>query len=160
MSDLIHQNKRNEKARMSGYVQSLPKYITLCERNYLRALKVLPEEVIGACRQIKIGSMDFFIAVEAVEKYTTDIKVTQQHNLSNHLGQFQLAVRLYHDAKVAEVVQHNYHQRVKPSYRYPNPSMHHKDEKYQLNAFLGDWLVACVENGRVPLDWDVNNGMV
>ncbi|MDK1289216.1 DUF1249 domain-containing protein [Pseudoalteromonas sp. B95] len=152
--------EHNGNAVNRGYVQSLPKYITLCERNYLRALKVLPEEKVGARRQIKIGSMDFFISIDNVEKYTTDIKITQQHSLSSHLGQFELAVRLYHDAKVAEVYQHNYHQRVKPSYRYPNPSMHHKDEKYQLNAFLGDWLLACVESGRVPLDWDVNNGLV
>ncbi|KZN52581.1 DUF1249 domain-containing protein [Pseudoalteromonas luteoviolacea] len=160
MSDLIHHKEHNENAISRGYVQSLPKYITLCERNYLRALKVLPEETVGSSRQIKIGSMDFFISVDCVAKYTTDIKITQQHSLSSHLGQFELAVRLYHDAKVAEVYQHNYHQRVKPSYRYPNPGMHHKDEKYQLNAFLGDWLLACVENGRVSLDWDVNNGLV
>ncbi|MCG7549417.1 DUF1249 domain-containing protein [Pseudoalteromonas sp. Of7M-16] len=156
----MHHTKHGGKDSIRGYVQSLPKYITLCERNYLRALKVLPEEEVGARRQIKIGTMDFFILIESVEKYTTDIKITQQHSLSSHLGQFELAVRLYHDAKVAEVIQHNYHQRVKPSYGYPNPSMHHKDEKYQLNAFLGDWLSACVESGRVPLNWDVNNGLV
>ena len=35
-----------------------------------------------------------------------------------------------------------------------------KDEKYQLNAFLYDWLVACVERGQSTLNWDVNNGLV
>ena len=71
-----------------------------------------------------------------------------------------LTVRLYNDAKVAEIVHHDYHQRIKPSYGYPNPKMHQKDEKYQLNAFLYDWLVACVERGQSTLNWDVNNGLV
>ncbi|KZN46762.1 hypothetical protein N474_04145 [Pseudoalteromonas luteoviolacea CPMOR-2] len=160
MSDLMHDYGLKGSTVKRGYVQSLPKYITLCERNYLRALKVMPEEEVGNQRQIKMGSMDFFIEIDAVAKYTTDISIRQKHGLSNHIGEFELAVRLYHDAQVAEVIQHNYHQRVKPSYRYPNPNMHHKDEKYQLNAFLADWLLACIESGRVPLNWDVNNGLV
>ncbi|KZN33066.1 hypothetical protein N480_24395 [Pseudoalteromonas luteoviolacea S2607] len=160
LSGLMREYGLKGKASERSYVQSLPQYITLCERNYLRALKVMPEEQVGKQRQIKMGSMDFYIVVDDVEKYTTDISIRQKHGLSCHIGEFELAVRLYHDARVAEVVQHNYHQKVKPSYRYPNPNMHHKDEKYQLNAFLADWLIACIENGRVPLNWDVNNGLV
>ncbi|MCF2859005.1 DUF1249 domain-containing protein [Pseudoalteromonas sp. SMS1] len=156
----MHEYGARGNATKPRYVQSLPKYITLCEHNYLRALKVMPEEEVGNQCQIKMGAMDFFIAVDAVAKYTTDISIRQKHALSSHIGEFELAVRLYHDARVAEVIQHNYHQKVKPSYRYPNPNMHHKDEKYQLNAFLADWLLACIERGRVPLNWDVNNGLV
>ena len=142
------------------YIQSLPKYITLCERNYLRALKMLPEEVVGEKRQIVLANASYEVHIDNCAKYTTDISIKQISTISDYLPELDLAVRLYHDAKVAEVVHHDFHQRIKPSYGYPNPSMHHKDEKYQLNAFLGDWLMACLESGRVPLNWDVNNGMV
>ena len=34
------------------------------------------------------------------------------------------------------------------------------NEKYHLNAFLYDLLVACVERGQSTLNLDVNNGLV
>ncbi|ALU44233.1 hypothetical protein PRUB_a1996 [Pseudoalteromonas rubra] len=142
------------------YIQSLPKYITLCERNYLRALKLLPEETVGNSRELHLGAASYHIRIDGIARYTTDIAVVQKQQISAHLDDFVLSVRLYHDAKVAEVIHHDFHQRIKPSYRYPNPDMHHKDEKYQLNAFLADWLMACLESGRIPLNWDVNNGLV
>ncbi|MBE0366861.1 DUF1249 domain-containing protein [Pseudoalteromonas sp. MMG013] len=150
----------SEVATRQGYIQSLPKYITLCERNYLRVLKVLPPEEPGAQRTIELANAHYDIVVDGCAKYTTDITIRQTVSISDFLPEFQLSVRLYHDAKVAEVIHHDFHQRIKPSYGYPNPSMHQKDEKYQLNAFLADWLMACLESGRVPLNWDVNNGMV
>lgn len=143
-----------------NYIQSLPKYITLCERNYLRLLKVLPEEIVGSQREIELCNVLYVVGIHGCEAYTTDITIKQTSKASNLLPSFDLSVRLYHDAKVAEVIQHNYHHKIKPSYGYPNPNMHQKDEKYQLNAFLGDWLMACLENGTVPLNWNVNNDMV
>ncbi len=142
------------------YIQSLPRYITLCERNYLRALKVLPEEVVGEQRVVDLSAARYSITIENVSKYTTDVSIEQLAAVSTHLPHFTLLVRLYHDAKVAEVIHRDYHRRIKPSYGYPNPDMHQKDEKYQLNAFLADWLMVCLEKGRVHLNWDFDNGLV
>ena len=143
------------------YIQSLPKYLTLCEHNYARALKLLPRErLVGQERKVQLGQSPFVIQVDDTAKYTTDISINQETGQLSSLQPLYLTVRMYHDAKVAEIIHHDFHQRIKPSYAYPNPSMHQKDEKYQLNAFLYDWLVACVENGRAVLNWDVNNGLV
>lgn len=143
------------------YIQSLPKYLTLCEHNYLRALKLLPKHRdVGSSRKVQLGSNQFLVAIESTAKYTMDIAITQQSGMLLGIAPLFLTVRLYHDAKVAEIIHHDYHQRIKPSYAYPNPNMHQKDEKYQLNAFLHDWLAACLENGRAVLNWDVNNGLV
>ncbi|MFC0118039.1 DUF1249 domain-containing protein [Pseudoalteromonas xiamenensis] len=142
------------------YVQSLPKYITLCERNYLRLLRLLPEEVKGEQKTIRIAGNEYRLEITHCAKYTTDVEIAQSHSLIKDLPLWGMHVRLYHDARVAEVVYPNYHQRVKPSYGYPNPDMHQKDEKYQVNAFLGDWLTACVENGRSNFHWEVNNDLV
>ncbi|WP_404341015.1 DUF1249 domain-containing protein [Pseudoalteromonas mariniglutinosa] len=148
-------------ASKNRYIQSLPKYLTLCEHNYVRALKLLPNERLPEqVRKVQLGSSTFMIKIDSVAKYTMDISIIQQSGNVKQLKPLYLTVRLYHDAKVAEIIHHDYHQRIKPSYGYPNPKMHHKDEKYQLNAFLYDWLVACVENGRAVLNWDVNNGLV
>ncbi|CCQ09922.1 Putative cytoplasmic protein [Pseudoalteromonas luteoviolacea B = ATCC 29581] len=143
-----------------NYVQSLPKYITLCERNYMRLLRLLPEERKGESSTILLGGGDYLITISEVSKYTTDIDITQITSMIPSIPLWRMCVRLYHDAKVAEVVYPNYHQRVKPSYGYPNPDMHQKDEKYQVNAFLGDWLTLCVENGRSNFHWEVGNDLV
>jgi uncharacterized protein YqiB (DUF1249 family) len=143
------------------YIQSLPKYLTLCEHNYLRALKLLPNErKEGNTRQVQLGNNQFVIKVDGCAKYTMDISITQLTGMLKGFNPLFLTVRLYHDAKVAEIIHHDYQQRIKPSYGYPNPQMHQKDEKYQLNAFLYDWLVACVESGRAVLNWDINDGLV
>jgi len=143
------------------YIQSLPKYLTLCEHNYLRTLKLLPKQRdIGCARSVQLGNNQFEVVIESNAKYTMDIAITQQSGMLTGIEPLFLTVRLYHDAKVAEIIHHDYHQRIKPSYAYPNPNMHQKDEKYQLNAFLHDWLVACLENGRAVFNWDVNNGLV
>lgn len=143
------------------YIQSLPKYLTLCEHNYLRLLKLLPpERTVGNSREVKLGSSEFATKVDGSAKYTMDISIKQLSGMLRGIAPLYLTVRLYHDAKVAEIIHHDYHQRIKPSYGYPNPKMHQKDEKYQLNAFLYDWLVACVEHGQATLNWDVNNGLV
>ena len=143
------------------YIQSLPKYLTLCEHNYLRLLKLLPpERTVGNSREVKLGSSEFATKVDGSAKYTMDISIKQLSGMLKGIAPLYLTVRLYHDAKVAEIIHHDYHQRIKPSYGYPNLKMHQKDEKYQLNAFLYDWLVACVEHGQATLNWDVNNGLV
>ncbi|MDP2634343.1 MULTISPECIES: DUF1249 domain-containing protein [unclassified Pseudoalteromonas] len=148
-------------AAKQRYIQSLPKYLTLCEHNYLRALKLLPaKKELAEKRQVQLGGHQFEIKIDGCAKYTMDISITQLSGTIKRMSPLFLTVRLYHDAKVAEIIHHDYHQRIKPSYGYPNPLMHQKDEKYQLNAFLYDWLVACVESGRSVLNWDVNNGLV
>ena len=67
------------------YIQSLPRYITLCERNYLRALKVLPEEVVGEQRVVDLSAARYSITIENVSKYTTDVSIEQLAAVSTHL---------------------------------------------------------------------------
>ena len=70
---------------------------------------------------------------------------------ANHLA---MTVRLYHDASLAEVVGsevtgYQKHRYLLPRYSYPNSAMHQRDEKSQLNQFLGEVLSLCLAEGRV-----------
>lgn len=56
-------------------------------------------------------------------------------------------VRLYHDARVAEVVEMQ-QCRLQARYAYPNPAMHLPDEKLQTNRLFGEWLQHCLRFGR------------
>jgi len=147
--------------RKAGYIQSLPKYLTLCERNYANVMRILPSAgTTGASQLLTIANEQYEVVIEQAAKYTTDICITQVQGAVEGLFTPPMNVRIYHDAKVAEVVHPNYHSRIKPSYGYPNPKMHHKDEKYQVNAFLHDWLSFCMSHGEAVLDWDCNSGLV
>lgn len=140
------------------YVQSLPKYLTLCERNYANVVRLLPDPLaVGTKKHFTISQAAYQLEIKDTAKYTTDICISQTGDLPANLLSPPLYVRIYHDARVAEVIQPDFHARIKPAYGYPNPQMHQKDEKYQINAFLNDWLVCCLSNGTTPLPWGKNH---
>lgn len=63
----------------------------------------------------------------------------QQHLLSD----LHFKVRLYLDAKLAEVVSYQGQQAREPRYPFPNKRMFYPDEKRQINLVLYDWLSHC-----------------
>jgi uncharacterized protein YqiB (DUF1249 family) len=58
-----------------------------------------------------------------------------------------MLIRLYHDAQSAEVVEVRNETRFKEVYEYPNPRMRARDEKAQVNRFLGEYLAMCLRYG-------------
>ena len=93
------------------YIQSLPKYLTLCEHNYVRLLKLLPSERnIGSIREVKLGNSEFATKIDGSAKYTMDISIKQLTGMVKGIAPLYLTARLYHDAKVAEIIHHDYHQ--------------------------------------------------
>ena len=64
----------------------------------------------------------------------------------------KMVVRLYHDARMAEVISNQDVQQIKPRYDYPNEKMHLPDEKQQVNYFLKEWLQLCLKLGQVNFD--------
>lgn len=60
-----------------------------------------------------------------------------------------MSVRLYHDARVAEVCSTQQIYRFKGRYDYPNKKLHQRDEKHQINQFLAEWLRYCLLQGTV-----------
>ena len=60
----------------------------------------------------------------------------------------ELTVRLYHDARTAEVTAYQGQDRFRGLYAYPNDQGRQPDEKAQLNRFLGEYLALCLAEGR------------
>ena len=58
-----------------------------------------------------------------------------------------LSVRLYHDARSAEVVEYQRDDHFRAVYDYPNRHMRLPDEKAQVNRFLGEFLSMCLVHG-------------
>ena len=136
------------------YVPDLQGFMLLCELNYARILKLLPElgpegTFFDYCVR---DTLSYRLTVVECCKYTTIINVTQiAPQLTDYLRP-HMEVRLYHDASMAEVTRSQNVSRIKGSYEYPNKQMMQKDEKLQINRFLKDWLKLCLEHGQVSVD--------
>lgn len=135
------------------YHVDLAELMRVYETNYAKLNALLPVgHHVGDVRCYQAVNMVYQLTVNEVTKYTTLIDICQ----SDAMPVFPLpkmSVRLYHDARVAEVCASGDFSRVKAKYDYPNTKLLQKDEKFQLNKFLGEWLTFCLKNGisRTPI---------
>jgi len=135
------------------YVPDLTRQMALCEANYARMLKLLPDLDTRDTREFQVCWRQHQVVVRLqVEErfaYTTTVLVQQRHEgVSPWLEPPTLVVRLYHDAAMAEVICLKSRRQLAGVYGYPNRDMHHPDEKAQLNDYLGEWLNQCLSHGH------------
>ena len=97
--------------------------------------------------RVLIGRAALQVTVEVIDRcrYTTVLALSQR-SVAHGVAETRLKVRLYHDARCAEVIEFQGQRLFEPVYDYPNPKMRQPDEKAQLNRFLGEFLNACVAN--------------
>ena len=115
----------------------------------------------------KTGKAQITVSLEVLEefKYTSTICIKQEglsRDISGingvekiraldvapaHYNSPVMIIRVYHDAKTAEVTSFQNHTFFKTVYSVPNPHMYQRDEKEQLNLFLAEWLNLCINEG-------------
>jgi uncharacterized protein len=132
------------------YRIDLPAHMAECDANYLRLIKLFPnlrEDDVSAF-SVLLGERPFHVRVEVGERgpYTTLLELLQlPEGPWNALP--RMLVRLYHDARSAEVVECHRFRHFRPVYDYPNEHMHLPDEKAQVNRFLTEFLSWCLRHG-------------
>lgn len=89
-------------------------------------------------------SLKYRIQIVDSSRYTSTLEMAQINANSPMFLQPKMTIRLYHDAKVAEVLEAQRTSRLKPVYDYPNLNMHQRNEKYMVNVFLAEWLHFCL----------------
>ncbi len=121
-----------------------------CDANYTRLMRLCPalKERQGDVFDVAIGGHRAQVSIEVLERspYTTLIRIRQRPEAPWGLNP-GFTVRLYHDARCAEVVEYQRARHFKPVYAYPNDVMRQRDEKVQVNRFLGEFLAYCLRNG-------------
>ncbi|WP_297481903.1 DUF1249 family protein [uncultured Photobacterium sp.] len=131
------------------YTVDLKSLMRLYETNYAKLLPLLPRSDTVGDKHVYLVCDDVY-QLEVIEttRYTTVVTLglVESKAVAEYLAPL-LTVRLYHDAKVAEVCAAQQISRLKPIYNYPNLRMHQKNEKHQVNLFLGDWLKHCLRHG-------------
>jgi uncharacterized protein YqiB (DUF1249 family) len=150
------------------YVPDLKKMAAACEGNYIRLNKLLPEFELGYEKSFLISGDSTInnpthqarISLKVIESftYTSTVEVIQHGLCPEWIQPPSMAVRLYHDARSAEVISYQNQKRIQGKYQYPNPQMRMPDEKCQLNQFLAEWLTHCLKHGHaeVSLDFSPN----
>ncbi len=132
-----------------------------CDANYMRLCRLVPavlNKVVSSNDNLTIAVdlataepalLEFTIRQQC--RFTTDLNIRVQvdsfSNLEGEPGFINMAVRLYHDVKMAEVYAWNRKRSRLASYEYPNDSMFQPDEKAQQNRFLAEWLSLSLNQG-------------
>ena len=166
---------RYDKVRDSNerYKVNLKNFMACCEANYRRLYKVFPNVATDSIRRVGLSpSSEREVLLTVVERtpYTTLLSI-REHRTSNDYSNEQsqnssdlnaelknkigwreppvLNVRMYHDARLAEVVSCDGLRSATPNNSYPNKNMLQRDEKAQWNSFLEEWLTVCIARGHV-----------
>ncbi|MCO1333352.1 DUF1249 domain-containing protein [Microbulbifer sp. OS29] len=139
------------------YRVDLPSYHADCDANYLRLIRLLPDLSERELWRYQMPGGTLILRVAARSKYTTEVLLSAEASLGEccWLEPPNLTARLYHDARMAEVITVNGLGPVGGKgvdTAYPNPRMQRADERPQANRFLGEWLEYCLANGRAEFD--------
>lgn len=142
--------------RKKKYQPNLVSLMSLCANNYFLLLKVQADQTqLDEQRHFFINDyLAYKITVNEITRYTSLITFEQKILDNNTLPSVlhpRMVIRLYHDARMAEVISSQDIHQVKPRYDYPNEQMHQQDEKQQINQFLNEWLHLCLHQGQVKV---------
>jgi uncharacterized protein YqiB (DUF1249 family) len=121
-----------------------------CELNYVRLLRLMP-------RMPQLGQsidVDFThecnsgmqVRIDEITRYTHLLSIVAESARPEWLPEIQIKVRIYHDAKMAEVVEWC-SDRTIPWELAEKSSMQAPDEKWQWNMFLSDLLAHGLSHG-------------
>ncbi len=138
------------------YVPDLPGFMRLCEDNYRLILNLFPQwqsAVTASSSWSDADAVQIRLCCQVIERtpYTLLLQFEQQPVIEPWVKALSMKVRLYHDARMAEVVLFQ-HQRLRiPQQRGVDPVLHSADEKNQTNHFLHEWLLYCLLHENVGI---------
>ncbi len=133
---------------MSRRIRQNP--IQLFEENHLLLTELLPGFELGDRLAVRdhAGGGTLEVRVCAREKYTSTLEVAKHFPRGGrYLPDLHMQVRVYHDAKVAEVLGYQGCTRLPPPYEVSGPGRFHTDERRQVNHLLNDLLRHYVARG-------------
>ncbi len=120
----------------------------LHEANFRKLLRVVPAllELETAVTVQDANGMQLSLRILETSKYTKTFSLHLQHSAEQQpwLPGLHMKIRNYYDAGVSEVLAFQHKHRLNARYNYPNRDMFQRNEKWQINQFLGEWLDHCL----------------
>ena len=132
------------------YSIDLPRHMAVCDANYLRLQKLYPDmrEIDTTLFAVSPGETAMLVRLQVLERgpFTTVLALFHL-TTEDAVVEPTFKIRVYHDARSAEVFEYQRQTRFSAVYDYPNPRMRQRDEKAQVNLFLGEVLAHCLRFG-------------
>lgn len=111
-----------------------------CELNYARIMEfVANHDAVGSCFSANVRQQSIVFTVTEITKYTLTMSVAIQSMAPKWVPEIDLKVRIYHDAKMAEVIEWC-SDRTIPWELVENKGLQSRDEKWQWNVFFSELL--------------------
>ncbi len=134
---------KNRQSYFRNSNRGLNQLLRLYERNYQKLVKFFPinrslTEIDYLIPEGKKNS-EIKIACTHISSHTSVITISKTKSFSL-LQDTNIEIYLYHDAKMAEVRKFNGKKQFWLRNRYPNKNMLTRDEKFQWNFFLEEFL--------------------
>jgi len=123
--------------------KSLNDLIRLYEINYFKLIKLLPIDKINEEFNFLIpegiNNSEIRISINRISLHTSKLNLYKS-NLLRYIEDTRMEIFIYHDARMAEVRRFNGKRQFWLRNKYPNKNMLTKDEKFQWNIFLSEFL--------------------
>ena len=127
----------------------------LCENNYFKVKSLIPqlEEIDRTTFLLPEGDINSRVTLSAYKesKHTSLLEINQSSFFNSRSIATKIEVVIYHDLKMAEVRKFNGKRQFWARNKYPNKNMFHKDEKFQWNKFLSEWLEFSKKEGLADI---------
>ena len=137
---------------MKRYTPDFPEMMRLCEMNFSQLRRLLPRnDAPGETVSYQVANAQYRLTIVESTRYTTLVTIEQTAPAISYWSLPSMTVRLYHDARVAEVCSSQQLFRFKARYDYPNKKLHQRDEKHQINQFLAERLRYCLAHGAMAI---------
>jgi hypothetical protein len=140
-------NKINKYKRSN---RGLNQLLRLYERNYLKLIHFFPigdhERSIVYLMPEGLLNKEIRISCKKLSSHTSVIEIYKSKSLSL-LENTEIEIYIYHDARMAEVRKFNGKKQFWLRNKYPNKNMLSKDEKFQWNFFLEEFLTHTKTHG-------------
>ena len=127
----------------------------LYERNYINLRRLLPvmPPASTACVSRVAGGLDLHLRILERSRYTSDLTLTYQFHQDHGAitAEPKLCIRIYHDARMAEVMAaHLRHRAAFASGFQPSSQADgaHLYDRWRANRFLFKWLAYCLRQGH------------
>ena len=134
---------KNKREKYINSQRGLNQLLRLYERNYRKLVNFFPmAETDGKIEYlIPEGNYNSEIKISCknLSLHTSILEVKKSKSISL-IDDTEIEIYLYHDAKLAEVRKFNGKKQFWLRNKYPNKNMLSKDEKFQWNFFLEEFL--------------------
>ena len=133
-------NKGMAKKRSRKRLNDL---ISLYEINYLKIIKLFPIQKLESNLYFIIpegvNNSEIRVSIDKNSRHTSKLTLYKSSSIKQ-IKDIRMEIFVYHDAKLAEVKRFNGKSQFWLRNTYPNKNMLSKDEKFQWNIFLSEFL--------------------